>query len=108
MAHQETFRADVLEKHDQLELEKNSGVNRGTTTACIGLLYELTHKRQVQRSLKMPIEVIGRDKIFQAHIDQRGKAPFPHSHHDDHLSWCEPILTLEKGQDILVELLCPF
>jgi hypothetical protein len=32
MSHQETFGADVLKKHDQLQFEEHDGINRRTTT----------------------------------------------------------------------------
>ncbi len=41
MTHQKTFGANVLEEHDQLQLEKDDRINGGTPFACIGLLHEL-------------------------------------------------------------------
>jgi hypothetical protein len=58
MAHEKTFRADVLEEHHELQLEKHDGVNRGTTTVCLGFLNELPYKREIKCSLQVAIEVI--------------------------------------------------
>jgi hypothetical protein len=52
-------------KHDQLQFEKDHRVNGGTPDACIGLLHELSHKREIKRSLQMPIEVIWRHQVLQ-------------------------------------------
>src|SRR5216683_123906 len=58
MVHQLPFRTYTLEKHHQLQFEKHNGINRRTTTACIGLLNKLTHKGEVECSLQVSIEVI--------------------------------------------------
>src|SRR6266699_7099899 len=38
MPHQLAFGADALEEHDELQLEKDDGINGWTPSACIGLL----------------------------------------------------------------------
>src|SRR6266516_3155872 len=86
MSHEEALGADVLKKHDQLQFEEDNGVNRGTTFACIGLLHELSHKRQIECSLQMAIEVIRRNQVLKGHIDERGKVPLLASHHGRSLS----------------------
>jgi hypothetical protein len=64
MAHEQTFGADIFKEHHELQLEKHNGINGGTTPMCIGLLHELTHKRQIKRSLEMAIEMIGWNQLF--------------------------------------------
>jgi len=86
MAHQQPFRANTLKKHHQLQFEEDDGVNRGTTTTCIGFLDERTHKREIKRFFQMPVEVILWNQRFQGHIDERSKLPLFHSHHRDSLS----------------------
>ncbi len=81
MAHELPFRANTLKKQHQLQFEENDGVNRGTTTTCIGCLDELTHKREIEGSFEMAIEVIRRNQILKGHIDERGKVPLFRSHH---------------------------
>ena len=51
MPHELPFGAYPLEKHHELQLEEDHGVNGGTTTLCIGLLHELAHKRQIKGAL---------------------------------------------------------
>jgi hypothetical protein len=53
-----------LKKHDELQFEKDNGINGGPTTTGIRVLYELTDKREIQCSLQMPIEVVLRDQLF--------------------------------------------
>ncbi len=47
MTHQEPLRADALEKHDELQLEEDDGIDRRATTTCIGLLHEFAYKGEV-------------------------------------------------------------
>ena len=47
MPYELPFGAYPLKKQDELELEEDDGVNRGTTTLCIGLLHELAYKREI-------------------------------------------------------------
>src|SRR3989442_10107618 len=86
MSHELSFRANALEKHDELELKEDDGVNGGTPTTSIGLLHKLAHKRQVTCSLQVAIEVILWHQLFQRHIDERGKGSLFHAHHNGNLS----------------------
>ena len=52
------------------------------------LLHELSHKREIKRSLQMPIEVIWRHQVFQGPVDKRGKAPLLAPHQSQSLSSC--------------------
>ncbi len=61
MTHQQTFGTNIFKEHDELQLEEHDGVNRGTASACIGLLHKLPDKREVECPVEMPIEVIRRD-----------------------------------------------
>ena len=58
MPHQLPFRTDALEKHHELELKEDDGIDGWTTTACIGLLHKLPHKREVERPLQVTVKVI--------------------------------------------------
>jgi len=51
MTHQEPLRADALEKHDELQLEEDDGIDRRAATACIGLLHKVTHEGEIKRAL---------------------------------------------------------
>jgi len=86
MTHQETLRTDALKEHHELQLEEDHRINGRATTTCIGLLHELTHKREVEGSLQVPIEVIRRNQVLKGHIDKRGKASLFLAHHARHLS----------------------
>jgi len=50
---------NTLEEHDELQFEEDDGIDGRTATACVGLLNKLTHKREIDRSFEMAIEVIG-------------------------------------------------
>src|SRR5262245_36977240 len=58
MPHQLPFGAYPLEKHDELQLEKDHRINRGTTSTGVGLLHNVTPKRQVERFFQLSIEMI--------------------------------------------------
>ena len=58
MPHQQPFGANVLKEYHQLQLEEYNGINRRTALADTRLLDELPHKREIQRVLQVPIEVI--------------------------------------------------
>jgi hypothetical protein len=72
---------DILEKHHQLELEENYGIDRRTTSTRIGLLHELTHKREIKRSLQIPVEMIAWYQLLYGDIAERSKVPLFGSHH---------------------------
>ncbi len=86
MPHQLLLGADALEKHHQLQIEEHDGVNRGATTACIGLMHELAHNGEVKCSLQVAIEVVVRHQFFQRHMEQRDKVSLLGSHHERRLS----------------------
>jgi hypothetical protein len=65
MTHQEPLRADALEKHDELQLEEDDGIDRRAATACIGLVHKLADKRKIKCSLQTAIEVVCRNQVFQ-------------------------------------------
>src|SRR5207247_1606882 len=56
MPHELPFGAYSLEEHHELQFEEDNGINRGTTTACIGLLHKPPDKRKIKRSFEMAIE----------------------------------------------------
>ena len=86
MAHQLPFGADALEKYDELQFEEDNWVNRRATSMCIGLLHKLAHKREIEGSLQVSIEVIVRNQLIKGDIDERGKGALLHSHHGSTLS----------------------
>src|SRR5258708_13965468 len=86
MAHQQAFRANTLEEHDALQFEKDHRINGRAACACIGLLHKLAHKREIEGSLQVSIEVIVRNQRIKGDIDERGKGALLPSHHGSTLS----------------------
>jgi hypothetical protein len=58
MPYQLAFRAYSFKEHDELQFEEHDGINGGTTTVCIGRLYELADKREIKCALQVTIEMI--------------------------------------------------
>jgi hypothetical protein len=58
MAHQLPSGSNAFEKHHQLQFEEDQRINRRSAATCIALLYELAHKREIECSLEVAIEVI--------------------------------------------------
>ena len=52
------FRADALEKHHQLQLEEDDGVDAGSPTFGVELARPVADKAQVQRCFEMAVEVV--------------------------------------------------
>jgi hypothetical protein len=88
-----------FKEHDELQFEKDDGIDRRATTTCVGFMHELTYKREVECSLQVTVKVILRHQFFQGHIDERGKMPFFRSHHGSSLS---------NSQHALVYYVSPF
>ena len=65
MSHEQAFGTAILKEHHQLQLEEDDGINGGTTTPGIPLLHKFAHKRQIQRSFQVSIEMILRYQLFQ-------------------------------------------
>src|SRR5713226_4895077 len=86
MTHQEPLRADALEKHDELQLEEDDGIDGRAATACIGLLHKLADKRKIKCPLQATVEVVLRNQLFQGNIDEWSKAPLLLAHHGGGLS----------------------
>src|SRR2546421_12190193 len=51
----------LLAQFDELQLEEHDRINGGTASACMGLVYELAHKREIKCALQVAIEVIARN-----------------------------------------------
>ncbi len=81
VAHQEPFGANILKKHDQLEAKKYLRVYRWSPAWCIGVLDQVTDKGEVERALKVPIEVARRHQRLQRDGNYRGKRAFLEAHH---------------------------
>src|SRR6266446_1178148 len=62
--HQLPFGAYPLEEHHELQLEEDDGINRGTTTTCIGLMHKLADKRKIKCPLQATVEVVLRNQLF--------------------------------------------
>src|SRR5215472_9072736 len=60
MAHQQTFGANALEIHHELQLKENDRINGGTPSTRIGLLHQLAHEREVKHALQVTVAMIGR------------------------------------------------
>jgi hypothetical protein len=56
--HELAFGAQILEEHHQLQLEEDDRVNRRPAALSVERLYQLPHKREVEPSLKAPVEVL--------------------------------------------------
>jgi hypothetical protein len=57
--------ADALEEHDELELEEDHRVDRGTAAFGIQVAYPLTNKGQIERRFEVAVEVVSRNEFLQ-------------------------------------------
>ncbi len=78
--HELTFRPNALEKHDELELEKDDGVNGGSSQWRIAVLDQITNKGEVECTFRLAVEVILQDEIIEGDVVQRPKQPDFDSH----------------------------
>src|SRR6266700_5711646 len=65
MPHEQSFGADILKEHHELQFEKHDGINRRAADHSIGLLHQFAHEREVERFFYVPIEMIVWHQLFQ-------------------------------------------
>src|SRR6266700_2497337 len=82
LTQEQAFRADVFEKHHQLELEKDQRINGWSPSRRVILANEIVDEREIQRLLQVPIKMILGNQLLQGNGDQRGKCPLFETHHD--------------------------
>src|SRR5918993_4845291 len=68
------FRADALEEHHQVQLEKDDRVDGGTAPIRIEILRPLANEAQIKLGLQVTVEVVGRDEGFERYGDRLVKA----------------------------------
>ena len=84
--HQLALGADVLEEHDELELEEDDRVNRRPAASRVEWGDQLPHEREVEPSLKAAVEVLLWNQILQREVvGKRGEGTDLGAHHD--LEW---------------------
>ena len=86
MRQQLAFRTETFEEEDELEFEEQrpegTRINRGPTASRIVVCNQFAHEGQVQGALKLAIDVINRDEVFQCYgLDGVEDAPLA-AHHD--------------------------
>src|SRR5439155_6437717 len=79
--HQESFRANVVEEHHQLQLEEDHRIYGGATCTSIRLFDQVAHKREIYHIIQMAIEMIGWNKLIKRHHSNRRKDARFGSHH---------------------------
>src|SRR5829696_1491550 len=57
--------AEPVEEYDQLELEEDDRINRGTAPLGVELGDPLAHEAQVERGFQVAIEVILRNEVLE-------------------------------------------
>jgi hypothetical protein len=68
--HQAPLGAEALEEHDELELEEHDRVDRRPAAFRIAVRHPLAHKRKVEGSVEVPVEMVGRHQAFQGDRDR--------------------------------------
>src|SRR5204862_4474094 len=63
--HQESFRANVVEEHHQLQLEEDHRIYGGATCTSIRLFDQVAHKREIYHPIQVAIEMIGWNKLIE-------------------------------------------
>jgi len=81
MAHELSLRANALKEQHESQFEEHDGTNEGATTVCIGLLYKLPDKREIQGALQVPIDPVVLTLLKkQGSTGQNGALWFPSWH----------------------------
>src|SRR5215204_1276778 len=57
--------ADPFEEHDQLQLEEDDRVDRGTTPLGVAIHNPAAHEAQIELRLQMPVEVAWGNEVLQ-------------------------------------------
>ena len=66
--HQLALGADVLEEHEELELEENHGVERRPATPRVKRPRQLPHEREVETSFQAAVEAVFWDQLLQREV----------------------------------------
>jgi hypothetical protein len=66
--HELPLAPQVLEEHDELELEEDDRVHRWPPTVRVERGDELPHERKVERSLKTSVEVVLWDEVLKREV----------------------------------------
>jgi hypothetical protein len=66
--HELPLAPQILEEHEELELEEDDRVHRRPATFCVERRNQLPHEREVERRLQAPVEVIFRHQVLQREI----------------------------------------
>ena len=75
LLHQLALGANTFEKHHQLELEEDDGIDGRTTAAGVAIGGEIADKRKIKDAMKVPIEVILRHIGFDRDEDGTVEVP---------------------------------
>jgi hypothetical protein len=59
---------EVLEEHNELELEEDDRVHRRPATVGVERLHQLPHEREVQACLKAAVEVVLGYEFFEREV----------------------------------------
>lgn len=57
-AHEEAFRANALEEHDELEAKEDHGIDRWASNARVPILDQVTDEREIEHLVQMAVEVL--------------------------------------------------
>jgi len=63
------FRAKTFEEGEQLEAEEDFRIDGGSTDGSVQVGDPLAHEREIERSIKLPVEVVGRDELLKGDSD---------------------------------------
>ena len=63
-AHELPLRAQVLEEHNELELEEDQRIHRRPAALGVERAHQLPHKREIERRLKAAVEMVLRDEVL--------------------------------------------
>ncbi len=66
--HEAAFRTEILEEHDEPQLEEDHGVDRASAAARVERAHQLAHEREVDRLLQAPVEVVLGDEEIQREV----------------------------------------
>jgi len=67
------LRAEVLEEHDEMELEEDDRIDRGSTARGIAVGDEVTHESEVENVFEVAVEMVVRDGSLKGEQDRTGE-----------------------------------
>ena len=81
-AYELAFRAQTLEEHNELELEEDHRVHRGSAAPGVKRCDEFPYEREVEPFFQAPVEVVLRDQLLERDVGRkRGEAADLRAHH---------------------------